>query len=126
MMKAGPVRTMRFLSAAVLCLCALALAGCRSSLTPSKPLSELTPRELRGHQVYQAECARCHYANSQDGLRGPGLEGVFRKKYLASGLPANDHNVEQSILYGRNMMPSFGNDLSQQQLDDLMAYLHTL
>ena len=117
---------MRFVSAAVLCLAALALAGCRPSLTPSKPLSELSAQELRGYHVYQAECARCHYANSQDGLRGPGLEGVFRKKYLASGLPANDHNVKQTILYGRNMMPGFGNDLSQQQLNDLMAYLHTL
>jgi len=117
---------MRSVSAAVLCVAVLALAGCRPSLTPSKPLSELNAQQLRGYHVYQAECARCHYANSQDGLRGPGLEGVFRKKYLPSGLPANDHNVEQTILYGRGMMPAFGNDLSQQQLDDLMAYLHTL
>jgi mono/diheme cytochrome c family protein len=109
-----------------MCLAALALAGCHPPLTPSKPLSELNAQELRGHQVYQAECARCHHANSQSGLRGPGLEGVFRKKYLPSGLPANDHNVEQSVLYGRDMMPSFENDLSQQQLNDLMAYLHTL
>lgn len=120
------MKTPRLLPAALLCLASLALAGCRPPLPPSKPLSELNAQELRGHQVYQAECARCHYANSESGLHGPGLEGVFRKKYLPSGLPANDHNVQQSILYGRNMMPEFGDKLNQQQLDDLMAYLHTL
>jgi mono/diheme cytochrome c family protein len=105
---------------------ALLLAGCGPPLPPGKPLSQLTPEELRGHTVYGQYCARCHYANSQGGLHGPGLEGVFREKYLPSGAPANDDRVTAVIERGRSMMPAFGNDLDQQQLQELLAYLHTL
>jgi mono/diheme cytochrome c family protein len=104
----------------------LLLAGCGPPLPPGKPLSQLTPEELRGHAVYGQYCARCHYADSQGGLRGPGLEGVFREKYLPSGAPANDARVTAVIEQGRSMMPAFGNDLDQQQLQQLLAYLHTL
>jgi mono/diheme cytochrome c family protein len=34
--------------------------------------------------------------------------------------------VQQTIIRGRNMMPPMGNSLSQQQIDDVIAYLHTL
>jgi mono/diheme cytochrome c family protein len=104
----------------------LSASGCRPNLPPSKPLSELTPQEATGHAVFQAHCARCHYANSQDGYRGPGLQGLYKQKYLPSGAPANDDRVTSAILHGRGMMPSFSNDLDSQQMNDLIAYLHTL
>jgi mono/diheme cytochrome c family protein len=34
--------------------------------------------------------------------------------------------VGEMIITGRNMMPAFGQALSQAQLQDLLAYLHTL
>lgn len=95
-------------------------------MPPSKPLSELTPRELSGHQVFVAQCARCHYANSERGLHGPGLLGLFRQPYLPSGIAANDERVSSIILHGRGVMPAMGNRLNEQQLQDLLAYLHTL
>jgi mono/diheme cytochrome c family protein len=106
-------------------LALLPVCAC-NNLPPSKPLAELTPRELAGRQVFLKQCAECHYANSQQGLHGPGLEGIFRKSYLPSGMPANDERVTSVILHGRNMMPAFGNNLSDPQLEDLLAYLHTL
>ena len=30
------------------------------------------------------------------------------------------------MLHGRNLMPEFGDKLDSQQMDDLLAYLHTL
>ena len=102
------------------------LAGCNSSLAPSKPLSQLTPQEARGRAVYQQYCASCHYANQTGDLHGPSLFAVYRKKFLPSGAPANDERVTPVILRGRNMMPGYGNDLNDQQLQDLLAYLHTL
>jgi mono/diheme cytochrome c family protein len=105
---------------------ALLLFGCRPPLPPSKPLSELTPPEAAGHQVYEAHCARCHYANSDRSLHGPGLQALYRQKYLPSGAPANDDRVSAVILHGHNLMPAFGNKIDEQQLDDLLAYLHTL
>lgn len=103
----------------------LFLAGCHR-LPPSKPLSELTPTEMRGYTVYQQQCASCHYANSEQPLHGPGLQGLYKKPYLPSGAPANDDRVRAAIVDGRNMMPGFANVLNDQQMQDLLAYLHTL
>ena len=103
----------------------LVLDGCHST-PPSKPLSQLTPTEMQGYVVFQSHCAACHYANSEKPLRGPGLQALFKKQYLPSGAPANDDRVSAAILHGRNMMPAFGNVLDDQQMQNLLAYLHTL
>lgn len=101
------------------------VAGCHR-LPPSKPLSELTPTEMRGYAVYQQQCAQCHNANSEQPLHGPGLQGMYKKPYLPSGAPANDDRVRSTILHGRNIMPPFGNILNDRQINDLLAYLHTI
>lgn len=103
----------------------LALAGCHSA-PPSKPINELTPQEMRGYQIFRENCAVCHYANRESKLHGPGLQALFKKKYLPSGAPANDDRVLSTIEHGRGMMPPFGNVLDDQQTQDLLAYLHTL
>lgn len=119
----GSVATLIFIGVAA---AALLLAGCKSSLAPSKPVSQLTPQEAQGRLVYQQDCASCHYANHTGDLHGPSLFGMFRKKYLPSGAPANDARVTPVILQGRNMMPGYGNQLTDAQLQNLLAYLHTL
>jgi mono/diheme cytochrome c family protein len=86
----------------------------------------LNARQAAGRSVFEANCAVCHNAYSSSGSKGPGLEKLFRKSYLPSGLPANDRFVEQTIVAGRGMMPPLGDSLTQQQVDDLIAYLHTL
>jgi mono/diheme cytochrome c family protein len=107
-------------------LALLLLSGCKQPLSSSKPLAQLSPHELAGHEVFVSHCATCHYANSEEGLNGPGLEGLFRKPYLPSGGAANDTRVTAVILRGRGMMPPLGNTLTDQELADLLAYLHTL
>ena len=99
--------------------------GCHPS-APSKPVSALTPQEAYGRQVFAARCSNCHYADSADGLYGPGLQGLLRKPYLPSGRVANDKSVTGVILRGWAMMPPLGNTLTDQELQDLLAYLHTL
>lgn len=86
----------------------------------------LNPQQIQGRRVYKVQCAQCHSAYSSRSRKGPGLQGLYKREYLPSGLLANDQFVEQCIIHGRKMMPAFGNSLTQQQLDDLMAYLHTL
>ncbi|AXC10644.1 hypothetical protein ACPOL_1296 [Acidisarcina polymorpha] len=108
------------------CASVLLLVGCKPPLPPSKPLSELTPQENSGYAVFQSRCARCHYANSDSGLRGPGLQALYKQPYLPSGAPANDDRITYVIRYGRGMMPAFGSDLDERQLSNLIAYLHTL
>ena len=111
---------------AILLISGAALAGCGPSLGPSKPVSQLTPQEARGRAVYEQHCASCHYANKTGDLHGPSLFAMYRKKYLPSGAPANDERVTPVILRGRNMMPGYASDINDQQLQDLLAYLHTL
>ncbi len=45
---------------------------------------------------------------------------------LPSGAPANDERVTATILHGHGLMPAMGNTMNQQDIDDLLAYLHTL
>jgi mono/diheme cytochrome c family protein len=109
----------------LLAVCLLTSFGC-NHLAPSKPASALTPQEAGGQQIFVSRCSGCHYADTEKGMQGPGLEGLFRKPYLPSGAAANDARVTAVILHGRGMMPALGNTLSDQELQDLMAYLHTL
>jgi len=124
MMKGNPLISLRKLIPAT--IMPLLVAGCGPKLPPSKPLRELNPQEMRGYQVYQERCARCHYANSERSLHGPGLQGLYKLKYLPSGAPANDSRVTEVIVNGHGLMPAFGGKIDQQQLKDLLAYLHTL
>lgn len=101
------------------------LAGCRS-LPPGQPLASLTPEEARGRAVFVSACARCHNAYETQALHGPSLYGMYRKPYLPSGAPARDDRAMEVILRGRNMMPPAGGDLTEQQLRELLRYLHTL
>ena len=102
-----------------------AAAGCRS-LPPPTPLGQLTPQQARGHAVFETRCAQCHYDRRNDALHGPTLLGVFKKPSLPSGAPANEERVQATILHGHGLMPAMGDSTDAQDLDDLMAYLHTL
>jgi mono/diheme cytochrome c family protein len=87
----------------------------------------LNAQQASGRRIYDADCDRCHRPYSTHGRKGPGLKGVFQQKYLSlSGLPANDERVSDIIRLGRNEMPGFSQKLSQQDMQDLLAYLHTL
>jgi mono/diheme cytochrome c family protein len=86
----------------------------------------LGPQQSRGRRVYNIYCVNCHPAYSTRGNKGPGLKKLYKKEYLPSGLTATDEHVMQSIVQGRTMMPPFGNQLDQQELLDLIAYLRTL
>jgi mono/diheme cytochrome c family protein len=102
---------------------ALCIAGCRS-LPPSKPASEWTPQEARGAVVFQQSCARCHYPTTTAGKQGPGLQAITKVKAMPSGAPPTDERLTDTILHGRGMMP--GTSLDDDQLRDLLAYLHAL
>lgn len=101
----------------------LVLAGCRS-LPPSKSESLFTAEESRGAIVYKQKCARCHNPNSTRPLNGPGLQALTKVQAMPSGMPPTDERVTSVIVHGRNMMPA--TRLDDQDLSDLLAYLHTL
>jgi mono/diheme cytochrome c family protein len=87
----------------------------------------LTPQQAAGRRIYDNYCDRCHAPYSSRGRQGPSMKGLFKKQYLPeSGMPANDDRVTDVIRLGRDKMPAYGQVLTQQQITDLLAYLHTL
>ena len=119
-----PIRTRLPLYALLSTLYPLFLAGCHST-PPPVPLDQLNAQQTHGHEVFQAHCGQCHYDRDSGSLHGPPLLGVFKKPYLPSGAPANDERVTVTILEGHGLMPADRN-LDPQDLNDLLAYLHTL
>jgi mono/diheme cytochrome c family protein len=103
-----------------------AFAGCEAEPRKSDAELGLNAQQARGRRVYDARCAECHYAYSTRNLRGPSMHGLFQKKFMTSGIPANDERVIDIIEMGRAKMPGFQNKLSIDQIADLVAYLHTL
>ena len=104
----------------------LVLSACDAEPRKSDAELGLNPQQSYGRRVYDARCAECHFAYSKRNLRGPSLNGLFKKQFMSNGMPANDDRVTDIILLGRAKMPAFQQKLTQQQLDDLLAYLHTL
>jgi len=96
----------------------LFLSGCHSH--------QLTPQEAEGKHLYQVRCAHCHEENDL-GLKKkpPNLRGIFSQSTLPSGAPATDIEVQQVILTGKGMMPSFAGRFTERQMSALLAYLHT-
>lgn len=103
------------------------LPGCDVQRRKSDAELGLNPRQVAGRRIYDSHCDRCHEPYSTKGKKGPGLQGVFKHQYLSlSGLPANDERVADIIRGGRNEMPGYSQTLSQADIQDLLAYLHTL
>ena len=99
------------------------LSGCRS-LPASKPEAMWTTEEARGAQVFHQKCAKCHYPTTTHPLNGPGLQALTKIKAMPSGAPPTDERIIYTIQHGRLMMPAI--QLTDDQLSDLLAYLHTL
>jgi mono/diheme cytochrome c family protein len=105
----------------------LLLQGCNAEVRKSDAELGLNSQQSAGRRIYDRHCDQCHEPYSTSGKKGPGLKGVFKKQYLSeSGLPANDERVGEIIRAGRSKMPAFGQTLDQQQVEDLLAYMHTL
>lgn len=108
-----------FLPVKVLAAVALvsAVAGCRSS--------DLTPQQAAGKQLFDARCAHCHIDNDL-ALKPPppDLHHLFRTGKLPSGAPATDPQIIRTVIAGKGNMPPFAGRFDEEQMDDLLAYLH--
>ena len=105
----------------------LALCACDVERRKSDAELGLNAQQSAGRKIYDSNCDRCHEPYSTRGKKGPGLKGVFQSKYLPiSGLPANDERVTDIVRLGRKEMPGYSQTLSQQDIEDLLAYMHTL
>jgi cytochrome c len=79
----------------------------------------------KGKEIFD-QCSVCHNADSDEVKVGPGLKGLFKHAKLANGKPVNEANVREKINDGGNGMPSYSDQLSAQEKNDIIAYLKTL
>ena len=79
----------------------------------------------KGKAVFE-QCGVCHNPDSDEKKMGPGLKGLFKKDKMTNGKKPSDATVLQKINEGGNGMPAYKEMLSDEEKDDLIAYLKTL
>lgn len=80
----------------------------------------------RGQALFAARCAACHDPGSTRTVVGPGLQGLLRNPVLpVSRHPATAESIRFQLRQPLRGMPSFA-FLSEDEMDDLIAYLNTL
>ncbi len=72
----------------------------------------------RGAAVFEVSgCQHCHTIHQVGGHKGPDLSDVGRRIPKAG--------LRQQIVHGSKVMPAFGNVLAPDEINDLIAYLHS-
>ncbi len=80
----------------------------------------------RGGTIFAARCAACHDPLSTRTIVGPGLKGLLKNPTLPkSGHPATAESIRFQLRQPTGSMPSFAY-LSEDEKEDLIAYLNTL
>jgi mono/diheme cytochrome c family protein len=79
----------------------------------------------RGSKVFDDNCAQCHYPDSNDEKAGPGLMGLKDGK-LPDGRKVTHDLILDIINSGPAEMTSFKDRLSEQEKEDVVAYVMTL
>ena len=84
-----------------------------------------------GKAVFEATCQVCHNPDSNEPLIGPGLKGLFNwpPHQLSDGTERpkmTEEVVRKQIMEGGGAMQPAGDNLSEDDLADLIAFLKTL
>jgi mono/diheme cytochrome c family protein len=104
---------------------AIAWASCLMTIS-CKRAPELTPQQKEGKHLYSVRCAHCHEENDLALKKvPPDLHGIFTRTTLPSGAKATDVSVRTVVTSGKGVMPSFAGRFNNEQMNDLLAYLHT-
>jgi len=115
-------RNTRFFCPLVLALLLFTLPGC--SYSENRRAKAIA----HGNDLFEMHCSGCHSRRRLDLEKvPPDLHGVFDRRVLPSGRSATDDLVRSTILTGRSgIMPSFEGSLSEEDIEDIILYLHTL
>ena len=85
----------------------------------------------KGKAVFEANCAFCHNAESDEAIVGPGLKGLFKwpAHKLSDGTEHKEHTadvIKNQVLNGGGSMAPMAEQVKGEDLDNLLAYLETL
>ena len=99
------------------------LLVCVAALMSAPPQDKANPEA--GKTIFNEQCAKCHNADNKETKGGPGLQGVKNGK-LPSGRPATRNVILDLVTKGQESMPAFKDELTEQQREDVAAYVLTL
>jgi len=97
----------------------LGLAAAILALISTLPvLASSKEQRVRGAALFVSSgCQHCHTIGEVGGHRGPDLSNI--------GRTAKTAKIRKQIVDGSDVMPEFGDVLQPQEIDDLIAYLHS-
>jgi len=115
-------------------MCCLALAACGGAGAAGPPT--MTPLEARGQVEFKLVCSRCHATIPNSVVVGPSLAGIADRAgsrvagvdaetYLRNSILTPDAYVVEGYASGV-MPPDLAQDLTEEDIDALVAYLLTL
>jgi mono/diheme cytochrome c family protein len=91
----------------------LSLAACASLA-----LASSRSQRARGAAVFEVSgCRHCHTIHNVGGHKGPDLSDVGKRIHKAA--------LRQQIVHGSKVMPAFEEVLAPDEINDLIAYLHS-
>lgn len=75
-----------------------------------------------GEAVFLQKCFQCHSVIEGQARLGPNLYGLMKKPHPRK----TDSDVRFLLKNGQGKMPSFADTLTQEDEDNLIAYLHSI
>lgn len=113
----------------------LLMTACGQSETANNASSDQASAQIEaGKKIFQANCSACHATEGEQVIVGPSMVGlVSRAGDIVKDMDGEAY-IQQSIIEPaayinagfQNLMPNtYGNILSQEELDALTAYLMT-
>ena len=83
------------------------------------PLAAYAGNPMVGAGLYSAHCVKCHGGNGRATMAGtPDL-------IVHQLISKSNHQLISTIKNGKGIMPAYQGLLTEQQLDDILAYLKT-
>ena len=79
----------------------------------------------KGKELFETKCGICHNADSKEKKIGPGLLGIKDGK-LPSGKETTRKVLLENLNTGGGGMPPFEKLISQEEKDNVIAYISTL
>jgi cytochrome c len=88
--------------------------------------AQMSEAATHGKATFDSKCAICHNADSTEKKIGPGLKGLYARGTMADGTKVTDESVTDRIVAGKVPMPPFKDQLTPEQIKEVVEYLKTL
>jgi mono/diheme cytochrome c family protein len=98
----------------------------QSKPTAKAPVAANAADVRAGKKVFAEQCDACHFANSAAKKVGPGLKGIYARGKFATGKPVSDEAMRLWIQNGGKDMPAFKDNVTPEELREVIAYLHII